>query len=75
MYVPARTASLFIFSIFVATTLRAEEAVCLFNGKDLEGWTKRGGAATYAVEDCEIIGRSAPNTENTFLTTDRRNLL
>jgi hypothetical protein len=49
----------------------AEKMVSLFNGKDLEGWTKRGGAATYAVEDGVIVGRSAPNTENTFLTTDK----
>jgi hypothetical protein len=41
-----------------------------FNGKDFTGWTKRGGAATYAVEDGVIVGRSAPNTSNTFLTTD-----
>jgi Domain of Unknown Function (DUF1080) len=50
---------------------RAAEAVDLFNGKDLTGWTKRGGAATYAVEDGAVVGRSVPNTSNTFLTTDK----
>ena len=43
----------------------------LFNGKDLTGWTKRGGEAKYAVEDNMIVGRSVPNTSNTFLTTDK----
>lgn len=47
------------------------EPVELFNGKDLSGWTKRGGAATYAVEDGAIVGRSAPNTWNTFLATNK----
>ena len=50
---------------------RAEETIDLFNGKDLAGWTKRGGAATYAVEDGAVVGRSVPNTSNTFLATDK----
>jgi len=51
--------------------LWADQQVELFNGKDLKGWTKRGGAATYTVENGEIVGRSAPNTSNTFLCTDK----
>jgi len=51
--------------------LVADQKVELFNGKDFHGWTKRGGNATYAVEDGEIVGRSAPNTTNTFLCTDK----
>jgi hypothetical protein len=53
------------------STASADQAVELFNGKDLSGWTKRGGDAQYAVEDGMIVGRSVPNTPNTFLTTDR----
>jgi hypothetical protein len=49
----------------------ADEEVELFNGKDLTGWTKRGGEAQYTVEDGMIVGRSVPDTPNTFLTTDR----
>ena len=49
----------------------ADQMVELFNGKDLTGWTKRGGEAQYAVEDNMIVGRSVPNTPNTFLTTDK----
>jgi hypothetical protein len=48
----------------------ADQNVELFNGKDLSGWTKRGGNGTYKVEDGEIVGKSAPNTTNTILCTD-----
>jgi hypothetical protein len=50
----------------------ADHNVKLFNGKNFKGWTKKGGAATYAVEDGVIVGRSAPNTENTFLATNKK---
>jgi hypothetical protein len=49
----------------------ADQDVELFNGKDLAGWTQRGGDAQYAVENGEIVGRSVPDTPNTFLTTDK----
>lgn len=49
----------------------AQQAVPLFNGKDLDGWVKRGGEATYAIEGNEIVGTSAANTPNTFLCTGR----
>jgi hypothetical protein len=49
----------------------ADQNVELFNGKDLTGWKKRGGDAQYSVENGEIVGRSVPNTPNTFLTTDK----
>jgi hypothetical protein len=50
---------------------RAAEPIELFNGKDLTGWTKHGGDATYTVEDGSIVGHSAPDTSNTFLCTDQ----
>jgi hypothetical protein len=43
----------------------------LFDGKSLDGWVKRGGEATYAVEGDNIVGTSTLNTENTFLCTPR----
>lgn len=56
----------------LAATSFAERDEKIFNGKDFKGWTKKGGEATYAVEDGGVIvGRSAPNTPNTFLTTDK----
>ncbi len=43
----------------------------LFNGKDLTGWTQRGGKAEYRVENGEIIGVSVPKTPNSFLCTEK----
>jgi hypothetical protein len=57
--------------VLTPVSLFAGKAVEIFNGKDLKGWTTRGGNATYAVEHGEIVGRSAPNTTNTFLCTDK----
>jgi hypothetical protein len=49
----------------------AAEPTELFNGNDLSGWKQRGGAAKYSVEDGEIVGRSVPDTSNTFLATEK----
>jgi HEAT repeat protein len=43
--------------------------VPLFDGKALEGWEQKGGKATYRVEDGAIVGRTVPNTPNSFLCT------
>src|SRR4029079_5573971 len=53
------------------TLVLADQKVELFNGKDLTGWTKRGGNGSYKVAEVEIVGGSAPNTTNTFLCTDK----
>ena len=45
--------------------------VNLFNGKNLDGWVQRGGAAKYSAENGEIVGRSVPNTGNSFLCTTK----
>ena len=45
--------------------------VSLFNGKDLDGWVRRGGKAKYRAEGGEIVGTSVPNTGNSFLCTKR----
>jgi hypothetical protein len=48
-----------------------EGFVSLFNGQDLDGWVKRGGAAQYRVEDGTIIGKCVPGTpNNTFLCSE-----
>jgi hypothetical protein len=62
---------LFFFLLSLVSSALADEKVEIFNGKDFNGWTKRGGDATYAVENGEIVGRSVPKTPNTFLTTDK----
>lgn len=43
----------------------------LFDGKTLDGWKQRGGAAKYRVENGEIVGTSVPKTGNSFLCTSR----
>jgi hypothetical protein len=53
------------------TSPAAADEAAIFNGKDLRGWIQRGGQARYSVEDGEIVGRSVPNTANSFLCTER----
>ena len=49
-----------------------EGFVSLFNGRDLTGWVKRGGAAEYEVKDSCIVGKCVPNTpDNTFMCTEK----
>jgi len=43
----------------------------LFDGKSLAGWTQHGGQAKYSIENGEIVGRSVPNTPNSFLCTNK----
>lgn len=43
----------------------------LFDGKSLEGWKQHGGKAKYTIENAEIVGRSVPNTPNSFLCTEK----
>ncbi|WP_425509955.1 3-keto-disaccharide hydrolase [Winogradskyella flava] len=42
----------------------------LINNNSLEGWNIKGGEAKYIVEDGVVIGTTAANTPNTFLTTN-----
>ncbi len=41
----------------------------LFDGKTLKGWEQKGGEASYSVRNNTIVGRTAHNTANSFLTT------
>ena len=43
----------------------------LFDGKSLTGWKQHGGAAKYRVENGEIVGQCVPNTQNSFLCTEK----
>jgi hypothetical protein len=45
----------------------ADEPVSLFDGKTLDGWEKKGGTATYKVEDGAIVGTTVDGSPNTFL--------
>jgi hypothetical protein len=55
-----------VFALFAAAG--AQEP--LFDGRTLQGFTKRGGPATYTVEDGAIVGRSS-RYPNAFLCTER----
>lgn len=59
-------------AIALATCAAAADWRDLCDGKSLAGWTVRGGKATYAVENGEIVGRTAPGKTNTFLCTDEQ---
>ena len=55
-----------------AVTLAEQKGfVSLFDGKTLGGWTQRNGKATYRVEEGAIVGRTAKNSPNSFLCTDK----
>ena len=43
----------------------------IFDGKNLTGWSTKGGDATYEVKDGIIVGTTIANTPNTFLTTEK----
>ena len=43
----------------------------LFDGKTLDGWTQKGGKASYEVKDGVIVGTTVPGTPNSFLCTAR----
>lgn len=60
-----------IYHLFLSPSVSAQEWSPLFNGKNLKGWTQRGGKATYKVKDGAIVGYSKTNTDNSFLCTDQ----
>ncbi|MGV3662944.1 MAG: 3-keto-disaccharide hydrolase [Prosthecobacter sp.] len=66
--------SLSFAAAFASTALRAEEGefVPLFDGKTLTGWEQHSGTAEYRVENGVIIGKTVPNTGNSFLCTARK---
>ena len=55
--------------VCVSVGVADEKVRSLFDGKTLDGWVQKGGKAEYKVEDGVIVGRSVPNTPNTFLCT------
>lgn len=52
-------------------TAEPGEWVDLFNGENLDGWTQRGGVATYEVIGGAIVGTTVPKTPNSFLCTEK----
>ena len=48
-----------------------EGFVSLFNGKDLTGWTPKGGECKFEVSDEMLVGTCVPGTGSTYLCTDK----
>ncbi len=58
--------------LVMGTTCRAGELwQSLFDGKTLDGWTRRGGKHDYQAVDGSIVGTSIPGEPNGFLCTDK----
>jgi Domain of Unknown Function (DUF1080) len=64
--------SLLALAIVTAPLLAQDGFTPLFDGKSLDGWEQHGGKAKYSVEDGTIVGRSVPNTPNSFLCTKKQ---
>ncbi len=50
----------------------ADAFVPLFDGTTLTGWEQHSGKAEYRVQDGAIVGKTVPDTGNSFLCTARR---
>ncbi|MEI8282733.1 MAG: hypothetical protein WCG75_10045, partial [Armatimonadota bacterium] len=48
--------------VFGSQVANAQRFVNLLPGKDLAGWVKRGGNASYAMEGNELVGSCVLNT-------------
>ncbi len=62
--------TLLLLTAFTGNRLNMEWEY-LFNGKNLNGWIKRGGEAKYIIEDNMIVGITGKSTPNTFLCTKK----
>lgn len=61
-----------LFAFLLGTiSLSAQNWEPLFNGKNLNGWSKLNGKADYKVVDGAIVGTPKMNTPNTFLATTK----
>lgn len=43
----------------------------LFNGKNLEGWTSKGGSCTFEVRDGLLVGKCVPGSNSTYPLHER----
>ena len=65
--------ALMCLTLALSFNLNAKEKgfVSIFNGKDLSGWTQKGGKAKYTVENGNIVGTAVPSTPNSFMCTKK----
>ncbi len=43
----------------------------LFNGKDLTGWSPKGGTCTFEAKDDLVVGTCVPGSDSTYLSTEK----
>ena len=57
---------------WTALTLQESESTwtSLFNGENLDGWTRINGEARYSVEGVVLVGKTVMNSPNSFLSTN-----
>jgi len=74
MHLPRKIVlALVSFLVCIVTVTSCQSTfVPLMDGETLSGWEQKGGTAAYAVEDGAIVGRSVPNSPNSFLCTKKR---
>ena len=60
-----------ITTLALAILLPTARWTPLFDGKTLNGWTQRGGKATYVVQGETLVGTTVSGTPNSFLCTDK----
>ena len=65
--IPALSLTLVVALCGAALAADEDGWEALFDGKTLDGWTVRGGFATYKVEDGTIVGTTVKGSPNTFL--------
>tara|TARA_R110001592_G_scaffold151380_3_gene377825 strand:+ start:143 stop:811 length:669 start_codon:yes stop_codon:yes gene_type:complete len=53
------------------SVMAADDAVSIFDGKTLSGWTQKNGTASYEVKDGAIVGTTAEGSPNSFLCSDK----
>ena len=67
-----KIAVIFIVTMIVASSSAQEPKwQNLFNGHNLQGWTKLNGTAEYKIKGNTIVGISKMNIPNSFLATDK----
>jgi len=71
MRLPILSTLLFCLLCVCHVAVAEEGFVSLFNGKDLTGWTAKGGDAKYHVEDGCIVGVVNDAQRNTFLCSEK----
>lgn len=63
--------SLILLATLMCAPAFSQKWTSLFNGKNLSGFHQLGGKAKYEVVHKTIVGHPVPNTENSFLATNK----